>query len=289
MTAIESAARRFEEERPRLHRIASRMLGSASDADDAVQETWLRLSRADIARIDDLTAWLTTVVSRACLDALRARASRREHPLELSLDLRPAEADPGADPERSAEIADSVALALFVVMDECSPAERVAFVLHDIFGIRFEVIGHVLERSPGAAKMLASRARRRVRVDHSLGEPAGSADREVVDAFFAAATGGDIAGLLRVLAPDVVMTARSGGTVDRIVGAAAIASRAAMFARPDAVILPAIVGGRVGVLVTAGGRPLTVMSFTIAAGAIEAIDGLTDPDGLAQIVPSWVR
>jgi RNA polymerase sigma factor (sigma-70 family) len=289
VTGEEELAAEFETHRPYLHAIAFRLLGSHADADDAVQEAWLRLARAGGAGIEDLRRWLTTVTGRICLDALRRRGVRGEQPLELSVGMLPREAaaDSRFDPEQEALLADSVGLALYVVMDALTPAERVSFVLHDVFEIPFDAIAAILGRSTAATKMLASRARGRIR----LGAPATAADvaaRDVVDAFFAAAGRGDLAGLLAVLAPEVELRAQGPEGTDVVRGAGEVAARARVGARPGALLHPALVDGLPGVLVTAGGQPVTVMAFVVSGGAITAIRVLTDPEGLAQVVPSWV-
>jgi RNA polymerase sigma factor (sigma-70 family) len=278
-------AERFEEHRGHLRSVAQRMLGSAAEADDAVQEAWLRLSRADVSDVANLRAWLTTVVTRVCLNALRSRATRREEPLTPAVPDPVVSPEDGPDPEAEAVLADSVGLAMLVVLDALEPAERVAFVLHDMFGVPFEDIAPMVGRTPVAARQLASRARRRVR---GAGEP--EADRvrrrAVVDAFFAAARGGDLERLVTVLDPEVVL--RSDGGRLRVAsavvrGADAVARRAAMFSRPDAVLHPALVNGATGVVVTVRGRPTAVMEFTVAGGVITAIDVLADPDRLAEL------
>jgi RNA polymerase sigma factor (sigma-70 family) len=289
VTEEDQLAAEFEAHRPYLHAVASRVLGSHSDADDAVQEAWLRLARTGAGGIGDLRGWLTTVTGRICLDALRRRGTRREQPLELDLGPLPldAAADPRIDPEEEAVLAESVGLALYVVMDALTPAERVSFVLHDVFEVPFDAIAGVLGRSTAAAKMLASRARGRLR----SGAPAsgsGAAGRDVVDAFLAAAGRGDVAGLLAVLAPDVQLRAHGPGGSVAVRGAAEVAAQASRFAQPGAVGHPVLVDGRPGVLITIGGRPVTVMAFTVADGAVTAIRGLTDPARLGRIVPSWV-
>jgi RNA polymerase sigma factor (sigma-70 family) len=284
VTAEEQLAAEFETHRPYLHAIAFRVLGAHADADDAVQEAWLRLARAGGEGIDDLRGWLTTVTGRICLDALRRRGRRGEEPLEFNVGML----DVAAGPEEEALLADSVGLALYVVMDALTPAERVAFVLHDVFEIPFDAIGAVLGRSTPATKMLASRARARIR----LGAPAAAADaaaREVIAAFAAAAARGDMEGLLAVLAPEAEFRASGprGTTVVR--GAAAIARNARAGARaggPQA--HPVVVDGLPGLLLTADGRPFAVLAFTVEGGAITSIRSLTDPGRLAQIVPSWV-
>ncbi|HEX6451047.1 MAG TPA: sigma-70 family RNA polymerase sigma factor [Trebonia sp.] len=293
MTGEEQLAAEFETHRPYLHAIAFRVLGSHADADDAVQEAWLRLARAGGEGIEDLRGWLTTVTGRVCLDALRRRGTRAEQPLELDVGLPPMESpeDSPASPEDEALLADSVGLALYVVMDALTPAERVSFVLHDIFEVPFDAIAAALGRSTAATKMLASRARGRIR----LGTPAAGADaaaREVVDAFFAAAGRGDFEGLLTVLAPEVEFrTLGPEGTLvvqgaDKVVAQARAGARAG--ARPDARIHPATINGSPGVLITIGGRPVTAMAFTVVDGAIITIRALNDQHRLAQAVPSWV-
>jgi RNA polymerase sigma factor (sigma-70 family) len=292
VTEEEQLAAEFETHRPYLHAIAFRVLGSHADADDAVQEAWLRLARAGGGDIEDLRGWLTTVTGRICLDALRRRAVRGEEPLELDVGLLPeAAADSRTDPEQEALLGDSVGLALYVVMDALTPAERVSFVLHDVFEIPFDAIAAILGRSTAATKMLASRARGRIR----LGTPATAADaaaREVVDAFLAAAGRGDLAGLLAVLAPEVEFRAQGPEGAIIVRGAAEVAGRAATGARPrqgqGVRAHPALVDGVPGVLVTMNGRPVTVMAFTVTGDAITAIRLLTDPRRLAQVVPSWV-
>jgi RNA polymerase sigma factor (sigma-70 family) len=289
VTEEEQLAAEFEPHRPYLHALAFRVLGSHADADDAVQEAWLRLARTGSDGLEDLRGWLTTVTGRICLDALRRRGARREQPLELSVGMLPLEAA-GArsiDPEHEAVLAESVALALYVVMDALTPAERVSFVLHEVFEIPFDAIAAILGRSTAATKMLASRARGRIR----LGTPASAADaaaREVVDAFFAAAGRGDLAGLLAVLAPDVELRAHGPEGTVVVRGAAEVAARARTGARPGALARPALIDGLPGVLISVGGRPVTVMAFTVTGAAITAISVLTDPDLLAQVVPSWV-
>lgn len=290
MTEEERLAAEFESHRRYLHTIAFRMLGSDADADDAVQEAWLRLARVGGESIDDLRGWLTTVTGRICLDVLRKRGRRGEQPLELGVGMDPTEpaGTTEANPEEQALLADSVGLALYVVMDALTPAERVSFVLHDVFDVPFDAISAVLGRSTAATKMLASRARGRIR----LGTPtmaSDSADREVVNAFLAAAGRGDLAGLLTVLDPEVELTASGpqGTMVTR--GAREVAGRAKIGARPDARVHPAIVDGLPGVLVTLNGQPVSVMAFTVSGDVITAIRTLTAPDRLAQIVPSWVE
>jgi RNA polymerase sigma-70 factor (ECF subfamily) len=289
MTEEQQLGSEFETHRPYLHAIAFRVLGSHADADDAVQEAWLRLARYGRGDIEDLRGWLTTVTGRICLDILRRRGARGEQPLELSIGSLPMQATGAGsmDPEHEAILADSVGLALHVVMDALTPAERVSFVLHDVFEIPFDAIATILGRSTPATKMLASRARGRVR----LGTPATAADaaaREVVDAFVAAARRGDLAGLLAVLAPDVELRAQGPDGTFVVNGASDVAGRARAGARPMTAARPVLVNGLPGVLILASGRPETIMAFTVANGAIAAIHVLTDPDRLAQIVPSWI-
>jgi RNA polymerase sigma factor (sigma-70 family) len=289
VTEEEQLAAQFESHRAYLRAIAFRMLGSHADADDAVQEAWLRLARAGGAGIGNLRGWLTTVTARICLDALRSRGARAEQPLELSVGIPPPETAGGspANPEEEALLADSIGLALYVVMDALTPAERVSFVLHDVFDVPFDAIAAILGRSTAATKMLASRARGRIRLG-TPASPAEAADREVIDRFFAAAGQGDIAGLLAVLAPDVELRGRSAAGTFTVRGASKVAAGARAGARPGAVAHPALVDGSPGVLVVIGGRPHTVIAFTVEDRAITAIRVLTDPARLARVVPSWV-
>ncbi len=283
-------AERFEENRSHLRAVAYRMLGSLSEADDAVQDAWLRLSRADTSGVDNLGGWLTTVVARVCLDMLRARTSRREEPLEEPLDAHLPEpivrhADGvGVDPEQEALLADSVGLALLVVLDTLAPAERVAFVLHDMFAVPFDEIAAIVGRSPNAAKMLASRARRRVQGAAPVPDADLARQRAVVDAFLAASRGGDFDALVALLDPEVVLRADraavQAGAAREVRGAPAVAgqfSGRARFARP------ALVDGAVGAVWAPGGRPRVVFGFTITRGKIVAIDLLADPKRLRQL------
>src|SRR5919201_4803576 len=280
-------ANRFEAHRSHLKAVAYRMLGSLSEAEDAVQEAWLRLSRSDTSDIENLGGWLTTVVGRVCLDMLRSRTSRREDPLEAHLpDPLVSHAD-GIDPEHEALLADAVGLALLVVLESLGPAERLAFVLHDMFAVPFEEIAPIVGRSPAAARQLASRARRRVQGAAPVPDPDLARQRQVVDAFLAAARGGDFDALLAVLDPDVVLRADRGavpaGGLTQIRGAAAVAGQALTFARFAYSAQPALVNGAAGVVNTADGQPVSVMSFTITRGKIVAIDTLADPDRLRQL------
>jgi RNA polymerase sigma factor (sigma-70 family) len=287
VTDEDKLAAEFEAHRPYLHAIAFRVLGSHPDADDAVQEAWLRLARTGGGSIEDLRGWLTTVTGRICLDLLRRRGVRGEEPLELSVGMLSPDAGPRTSPEDEVLLADSVGLALYVVMDALTPAERVSFVLHDVFEIPFNAIAAILGRSTPAAKMLATRARARIR----LGTPGTAADaaaREVVEAFLAAAGRGDLAGLLAVLAPEVELRGHGPQGPFVVRGAEQIARNARVGARPGALVRPAVVDGLPGLLVIVDGQPVTVLAFTVANGAVTAIRVLTDPDRLAQIVPSWV-
>jgi RNA polymerase sigma factor (sigma-70 family) len=289
VTEDDELAAEFETQRAYLHAIAFRVLGSHADADDAVQEAWLRLARSRGGGIEDLRGWLTTVIGRICLDALRRRGVRREQPLELDVGMLPLEAvgDAQIDPQEANVLAESVGFALYVVMEALTPAERVSFVLHDVFEVPFDAIAAILGRSTAATKMLASRARARLR----LGAPAADAQaaaRDVIDAFLAAAGRGDIAGLLTVLAPTIELRAQGPRRTVVVRGAGEVAAKATMFARPDALAHPALVDGVPGVLITVGGRPATVMALTVVDGVVTAIRVLTDPARLAGIVPSWV-
>src|SRR3954451_6136943 len=281
-------AERFEEHRGHLRVVAYRMLGSRSEADDAVQEAWLRLSRTAAADIENLGGWLTTVVARVSLNMLRSRRARREESLDAVQVPEPiiSRAD-GVDPEQEALLADSVGLALLVVLETLSPAERLAFVLHDMFAVPFEEIAPMVGRSPTAARQLASGARRRVHGEAPVPDPDLGRQRAVVDAFFAAAREGDIEGLVAVLHPDVVV--RSDGGAARpeatltVRGARAVAERAMTYARLAPYVRPALVNGAAGVVVAPGGRPFSVMGFTVVDGRIVAIDGLADPERLREL------
>ena len=284
-------AERFEANRAHLRAVAYRMLGSLSEAEDAVQETWLRLSRADTSGVENLSGWLTTVVARVCLDMLRSRKSRREESLEAHLPDQVASRVSGSDPEQEAILADSVGLALLVVLETLAPAERLAFVLHDMFAVPFEEIAPIIGRSPAAARQLASRARRRV---HGAGTWKGTdhppvADRAhqraVVDAFLAAARGGDFGALLAVLDPEVVLRSDRvvplAGVSGEVRGAEAVAGLAVRGGARAA--RPALVNGAVGVVVAPRGRLLMVLDFTIERGKIVAIDAIADPERLRRL------
>jgi RNA polymerase sigma factor (sigma-70 family) len=286
MDEDERLAARFQEHRTHLRAVAYRMLGSVNEADDAVQEAWLRLSRSNASEIENLGAWLTTVVARVCLNMLRSRESRREQSLGPHVPEPIVDREGGTDPEHEALLADSVGLALLVVLETLAPAERLAFVLHDMFGVPFDEIAPIVDRSPAAARQLASRARRRVQ-----GAPKPDADlstqREVVDAFLAAARNGDFEALLEVLDPDVVLRADSGalgpGPSREVRGAAAVASQALIFSRLDLTTRPALVNGAAGVVSIRDGRPFSVGGVTVRGGKIVEIDILADPERLSQL------
>jgi RNA polymerase sigma factor (sigma-70 family) len=290
MEATEWQAQQFEQSRGHLHAVARRMLGSAAEADDAVQEAWLRLSRSDTAQVDNMRGWLTTVVSRICLDMLRARQSRREDLVdEWSREPIVALFDEGeADPEHEALIADSVGLALLVVLDTLSPAERLSFVLHDMFGVPFVEIGPIIDRNPAAARQLASRARRRVR---SAGEPEApnlAQQRRVVDAFLAASRDGDFDALLAVLDPDVVFRGEGGTTgppvPSELVGSERVARLVLARGTPSAPLgRPAIVNGRAGAYVALPDRVLALVAFTIVGDRVTEMDLLVDPVRLERV------
>ena len=281
MNDDELLARRFQEHRRHLRAVAYRMLGSLSEADDAVQEAWLRFSRSDTSQVENLGGWLTTVVARVCLNMLHSRKLRHEEPLDAHVPDPVVSPADGANPEHEALLADAVGLALLVVLETLAPAERLAFVLHDMFAVPFDDIAAMVSRSPMAARQLASRARRRIREaapepDTDLGR-----QREVVDAYFAAARDGDFEALVGVLDPDVVL--RSDGGVERprasvvVRGAAAVAEQALTFARMSPFARPALVNGAAGVVVAPRGRPFAVMGFIVRRGKIVAIDALADP------------
>jgi RNA polymerase sigma-70 factor (ECF subfamily) len=284
-------ADRFEAQRPHLRAVAYRMLGSPAEADDAVQEAWIRLSRAGTADVENLGGWLTTVVSRVCLDMLRSRTARREEPFDPPIHEATPSQPRGIDPEQEALLADSVGPALLVVLETLAPAERLAFVLHDMFAIPFDEIAGIVGRSPAAARQLASRARRRVQgaaPDTWIpGDPPADRTRQraVVDAFLAASRSGDFEALLALLDPDVVLRAdeaavRTGGIAAELRGAAAVA---ATFAGRAKGAQPALVDGAVGLAWAPGGRPRAVFDLTFAEGRIVAVDLLLDPDVLDDL------
>jgi RNA polymerase sigma-70 factor (ECF subfamily) len=286
-------AERFEEHRGHLRAVAYRMLGSLTEADDAVQDTWLRLSRSGGDQVQDLRGWLTTVVARVCLNMLRTRNVRREEALGVRVPDPLVSTDAELQPEQEALLADSVGLALLVVLDTLSPAERLAFVLHDMFDLPFEDIAGLAGRTPAAVRQLASRARRRVK---GAGLPDPDPDlarqREVVDAFFAAARGGDFDALVAVLDPRVVLRADTGAALPAaallVHGAEAVARQALtglarVISRPALHLHPALVNGAAGVIVTMRGRPVTVVGFTVAGGRIVEIDAIADAERVRRI------
>ena len=277
-------AEEFETHRARLGAVAYRMLGSPSEADDAVQESWLRLSRSGTDGVGNLGGWLTTVVARVCLDMLRSRTSRREEPLDPGAPGVAGDSGPGTDPEHEAILADSVGLAMLVVLDALAPAERVAFVLHDMFAVPFDEIGAILGRTPNATKQLASRARRRI--DGAGPDPAAgrARQREVVGAFLAASRDGDFGALLALLAPGVVLRADaatvSTGAEPEVRGAGAVARTFAGRARAARL---ALVDGAVGLVWSQGGQPRVVFAFTVTGEGITGIEMLGDPDRLSRL------
>jgi RNA polymerase sigma factor (sigma-70 family) len=286
MNASDWETEQFEEHRAHLQGVAYRMLGSMTEADDAVQESWLRLNRANAAEVENMRGWLTTVVARVCLDMLRSRKSRREDYVGSWLPEPVVTFDHESDPARQAELADSVGLALLVVLETLTPAERLAFVLHDMFGVSFEEIAPIVDRTPTNARQLASRARRRVRGATPDPEPDLVRQREVVDAFLAASRAGDFEALVAVLDPDVVFNAdvRTGDRLP-IQGAAAVARQIMARGRPFAPLArPAIVNGAAGAIVAPGRRPIAVVGFTVVNGRISEIDLIANPEKLRHIV-----
>jgi RNA polymerase sigma-70 factor (ECF subfamily) len=277
-------AKQFEAHRSRLRAVAYRMLGRLDEADDAVQESWLHLSRSDTSSVENMGAWLTTVVARVCLDMLRSRRSRREEPLEASMPELLEDSEDGVDPEQTVLLADSVGLALLVVLDTLTPAERLAFVLHDLFAVPFDEIAPIVGRSPTAARQLASRARRRVQGAATTQDVNLTHQRAIVDAFLAASRNGDFAGLLALLDPDVVcradLAAVQVGAAQEVHGAQSVAQQFAGRARFAQL---ALVNGAVGLVWPPRGRPRVVFTFTIAGGKITAIDLVADPERLRQL------
>lgn len=285
-------ADRFEEHRTRLRAVAYRMLGSLTEADDAVQDTWLRVSQAGAGGVDDLGAWLTTIVARVCLNALRTRNRRREEEFGVHLPDPVVTADSDEQPEEQALLADSVGLALLIVLDTLTPAERLAFVLHDSFQLPFEDIAPLVERTPAAARQLASRARRRVQgADLRVPDSDVRQQRTVVDAFFAAARTGDFEGLVSLLAPDAVLRpdfGRGRPAMPPIRGAEAVASAARSGADPESVLHPVLVNGLPGVVVTLHGKYVAVLGFVIAGGKIREIDAIGDVRRVRRIAAGVV-
>lgn len=278
-------AEQFEQNRGHLRAVAFRMLGSLAEADDAVQEAWLRLNRSDAGEIENLGGWLTTVVARVCLDLLRSRASRREDPLDATPFLEPSiPAHHGADPEQEALLADSVGLALLVVLDRLNPAERLAFVLHDLFDFSFDEIASILDRSPEATRQLASRARRRVRGTSAPSDAQPPRQRELVGSFLAALRSGDVQALLAVLDPDLVVRADAasavGGVQREVRGAGNWAAGAIQAARGARFAFPALIDGAVGLVVAPKGRVFRVLRFSFAQDKIASVEVIGDADQL---------
>lgn len=293
MDENEVLVERFEASRAHLQAVAYRMLGSLHEADDAVQEAWLRLNRSDVSGVDNLRGWLTTVVARVCLDILRSRKSRREQPLDAEAQELAATGAESLDPEQEAVLVDSVGLALLVVLDKLAPAERVAFVLHDMFDLPFDKIAPIVGRSPNAARQLASRARRRVR-GAAVPDTDRSRHREVIDAFLAAARGGNLAALLAVLDPDTIFRADGAAVQMSAAGQAGDAPPlepevrgatpvARTFSGRLRAAQPALVNGAPGLVWAAGGRPQAAMRFTIVRGKIVEIDLIADADHVRQL------
>jgi RNA polymerase sigma factor (sigma-70 family) len=285
MNHTDNLALRFEEHRSHLRAVAYRLLGSLAEADDAVQEAWLRLSRADSTEVANLGGWLTTVVSRICLNLLRDRRHRDEQPLDTRVpDPIVSELD-GGDPEHEAVLADSVSVALLVVLETLTPAERLAFVLHDLFAMPFDEIGPIIDRTPTTTRQLASRARRRVRGATPAPEPDRSRQRAVVEAFLAAARGGDLAALVDLLHPDVVVRS-DGGTLrpsTLVRGPQAVAQGAIVFARLAELTRPTLVNGAVGAVAMSEGRVVAVAAFTVADGKVLELNILSDPNRLSHL------
>jgi len=258
------------------------MLGSTSEADDAIQDTWLRVRRANAADVENLGAWLTTILARVCLNVLRSRTQRREEPLDFVMPDPILERDDRGNPEHQALLADSVGIALLIVLETLTPAERLAFVLHDLFAVPFDEIGGMIERSPDAARQLASRARRRVRGRAPMPDPDIARQREVVDAFFSAARNGSFEALIAVLHPDVVFRAEGLGPVPFVLsGAETVARNARMFGPSSPLFRPVLVNGGAGVLLVENGQLKSITGFTVVGGRIVAIDVLADPERLS--------
>jgi RNA polymerase sigma factor (sigma-70 family) len=298
MDENEWLAERFEEHRAHLQAVAYRMLGSLTEADDAVQDSWLRLSRSGASEVENLGGWLTTIVARVCLNMLRSRKVRREETFGVHLPDPVISPDGENQPEEEALLADSVGLALLVVLDTLAPAERLAFVLHDMFGAPFEEIAPMIGRTPAAARQLASRARRRVKgAEVPAPDPDLTRQRNVVDAFFLAARGGDFDALVAVLDPGVVLRVDAGARRPAasmvILGAEAVARQArvglrSVLARPVVHLRHALVNGAAGVVVTLGGQPITVMGFIVADGKIAEINAIADPERVPRIAAAFL-
>ena len=285
---------RFEENRPRLRGVAYRVLGSLGEAEDAVQEAWLRLNRIDAATVENLGGWLTTVVSRVCLDMLRSRKSRREEPIAAQVTEPSVVRGEGADPEGEAVLADSVGVALLVVLDMLAPAERLAFVLHDLFGMPFDEIGSIVGRSPAAAKQLASRARRRVRGSAAPSDAGRARQREVVEAFLRAVRAGDLEGLLAVLDPDAVVridgaariaagAADAADTARELRGASTWAKQMIALSRGLRFVQPALIDGSVGLILAPRGKLSRVLTFTFANAKVTRVEVIGEPARLREL------
>jgi RNA polymerase sigma factor (sigma-70 family) len=287
MDEQEWLATRFEEHRSRLRAVAYRMLGSLSEADDAVQDTWIRLSRIDADEVENLGGWLTTVLARVCLNMLRSRQTRREEPFGPHVPEPIVDSVAGMDPEHEVLLADSVGLALLVVLETLAPAERLAFVLHDMFAVPFDQIAPIVDRSPEAARQLASRARRRVRGSAPVGDADPEQQRQVVEAFLAAAREGHFDALVALLDPDVVLRADSGPGLPRatieVRGAAEVAGRALTYARLQLLNRPVLVNGVLGMMAYRDGRPFSVGAITVRGGRIVEMDILADPERLRRL------
>jgi RNA polymerase sigma factor (sigma-70 family) len=288
MTESDWLAQRFQEHRPRLRAVAYRMLGSTSEADDAVQEAWLRASRSDASGADNLGAWLTTIVARVCLNMLRSRKRRGEEPLDAQHLPDPIvdRAEEGIDPEHEALLADGIGLALLVVLETLTPAERLAYVLHDMFSVPFEEIGAIVNRSPEAARQLASRARRRIRSAHTTPHDAAAThqEEEVVEAFLAAARDGDFDALLAVLDPDIVERVDTGsGTIVEVRGSEDVARRAMAVSQPGLVARPALINGAPGWVSVLDGELYAIAALTVHNGRITTMDILLDPARLTRL------
>jgi RNA polymerase sigma factor (sigma-70 family) len=285
MDQQEWLAQQFEDHRPHLRAVAYRMLGSLSEADDAVQDAWVRLSRADTSEVENLAGWLTTIVARVALNMLRARKTRREQPLDVHMPDPIIDSADGTDPEHEALLADSVGLALLVVLETLTPAERLAFVLHDMFAVPFEEIAPIVERSPEATRQLASRARRRIRGTTTVPDADLNAQWEVVEAFLAAAREGNFEALVAVLDPGVVLRADGGltGLSQQIQGAETVASQALLWSRVDLTMRRALINGAAGIVAFLHGRPFSIAAVTVRNSKIVEIDFLADPERIARL------
>ncbi len=285
-------AERFEEQRGHLRAVAYRMLGSLPEADDAVQDAWIRVSRAETNQVENLGGWMTTIVARVCLNMLRSRKVRREESLDVHLPDPVISSEEELGPEEETMLADSVGLALLVVLDALAPAERLAFVLHDMFELPFDEIAPMVGRTPTAARQLASRARRRVK-GAEIPDPDLSRQRAVVDAFFLAARSGDLDALVAVLHPDVTLRVDFGpgrpGASRVVRGAAAVSRQARLGANPAALLHPALINGAAGVVITLDGQPHGVMAFTVVNDQIVELDIIADPERIRRVASEVLR